>query len=72
MTNWSAKVEYDFYDFGTRTVALTGIFPGGGPSTIPTGPVAVPGVDIKQTMSVVKFGINYRFGWAGAPVAASY
>jgi outer membrane immunogenic protein len=72
LTNWSAKVEYDFYDFGTRTIALTGIFPGGGPSTIPTGPVAVPGVDIKQTMSVVKFGINYRFGSVGAPVAASY
>ena len=71
-TNWSAKIEYDFYDFGTRSVNLTGVFPGVGPSTFPAGPIAVPGVDIKQTMSVVKFGINYRFGWAGAPGAASY
>ncbi len=72
--NWSAKLEYDFYDFGTRSVTLTGFFPGVGPSTFPAGPVAVPGVDIKQTISAVKFGINYRFGWGKgkAPVVASY
>src|SRR6266567_1751770 len=60
--NWSAKLEYDFYDFGTRSVTLTGFFPGVGPSTFPAGPIAVPGVDIKQTISAVKFGINYRVG----------
>ena len=26
--NWSAKVEYDFYDFGTRSVTLAGTFAG--------------------------------------------
>jgi opacity protein-like surface antigen len=26
--NWSAKIEYDFYDFGTRNVTLTGTFAG--------------------------------------------
>jgi outer membrane immunogenic protein len=61
LTNWSAKLEYDFYDFGAHSVTLTGFFPGVGPSTFPSGPIAVPGVDIKQTISVVKFGINYRF-----------
>ena len=53
--NWSAKVEYDFYDFGTRSVTLAGTFAG--------APITVPGVDVKQTISAVKFGINYRFGW---------
>jgi outer membrane immunogenic protein len=53
--NWSAKVEYDFYDFGTRSVTLSGTFA--------AGPITVPGVDIKQSISAVKFGINYRFGW---------
>jgi opacity protein-like surface antigen len=52
--NWSAKVEYDFYDFGTRTLTLSGTFAG--------VPEVVPGVDIKQRVSVAKFGINYRFG----------
>jgi outer membrane immunogenic protein len=53
--SWSAKVEYDFYDFGTHRVTLGGTFAG--------GPATVPGVDVKQTISAVKFGINYRFGW---------
>jgi hypothetical protein len=55
------------------SVTLTGFFPGIGPSTFAAGPVGVPGVDIKQTISVVKFGINYRFSVGGAaPVVASY
>ena len=53
--NWSAKLEYDFYDFGTRSLAFTG--------TIFGVPEVVPGIDIKQTVNAVKFGINYRFGW---------
>jgi outer membrane immunogenic protein len=77
-SNWSAKLEYDFYDFGTRSVTLTGFFPGVGPSTFPAGPIAVPGADIKQTINAVKFGINY-FDFFGlgkgkgpAPVVARY
>jgi outer membrane immunogenic protein len=71
--NWSAKLEYDFYDFGTRSVTLTGtfvpLFPPG-----PLTPVTVPGVNIKETINVVKFGINYRFDWGKgkAPVVARY
>jgi outer membrane immunogenic protein len=52
--NWSAKVEYDYYDFSTRNLAL--------PGTIFGVPEVVPGVNIKETISTVKFGINYRFG----------
>ena len=52
--NWSAKLEYDFYDFGTRTLTFSGTFAG--------VPELVPGVDIRQRVSVGKFGINYRFG----------
>jgi outer membrane immunogenic protein len=68
--NWSAKIEYDFYDFGTRSVTLTGTF-------VPIGetvviPVTVPGIDVKQTINAVKFGINYRFDWGKAPVVARY
>ncbi len=59
--NWSAKVEYDFYDFGTRNITLTGTFTGG-PTTFNPGPSTVPGINIKETISAVKFGVNYRFG----------
>jgi outer membrane immunogenic protein len=40
--NWSAKLEYDFYDFGTRGVTLTGTF-SGGPTTFVPGAITVPG-----------------------------
>ena len=59
-----SKLEYDFYDFGTRNVTFTG--------TIGGVPEVVPGIDIKQRLSAVKFGINYRFGWGKAPVVARY
>jgi outer membrane immunogenic protein len=52
--NWSAKVEYDFYDFSTLNLSL--------PGTIFGAPEVVPGVNVKETISTVKFGINYRFG----------
>jgi hypothetical protein len=28
-------------------------------------PEVVPGVNVKQTLSTVKFGVNYRFGPTG-------
>jgi opacity protein-like surface antigen len=64
--NWSAKLEYDFYDFGTRGVTFIGTFAG--------VPEVVSGIDIKQTINAVKFGINYRFDWGKgkAPVVARY
>lgn len=51
--NWSVKGEYDYYDFGTRTLTLVGTFAG--------APIAVPGVQVRQKTSVGKVGINYRF-----------
>lgn len=58
-TNWiSAFVEYDYYAFGTRTVGF------------PVGPLSV-NFDVQEHKSVVKAGLNFRFGGA-APVVASY
>ena len=58
--NWSAKVEYDYMDFGTKryTTNFGGLL-GAGVS------------DIRSNVSVVKAGINYRFSWGG-PVTARY
>ena len=50
--NWSAKIEYNYMDFGTRTETFN--------------VAAAPGLpyigDISQRIQTVKLGINYRFG----------
>jgi outer membrane immunogenic protein len=50
-TNWlTGFVEYDYYDFGTKTINLvSGV-----------GPFA--NVDVKETKNVVKVGLNLKFG----------
>lgn len=62
-SNWSAKVEYNHYDFGSRQVTLSGAAIGGGTFTSPQ--------NIRQTIDTVKVGLNYRFGGPG-PVVARY
>ncbi|MDC7789807.1 outer membrane beta-barrel protein [Rhodoplanes sp. TEM] len=53
MPNWTAKVEYNWSDFGSRSVAMTDQFGG-----------VIP-VDVKQTVQDVRLGLNYRFGQTG-------
>ena len=55
--NWSAKAEYQYYNFGSTTFT--------------TGPAAIVGTRFRDDEHTVKAGINYRFGWGG-PVAARY
>ena len=55
-------VEYGYYGFGTRQIAFTPQIVGLGPGFL----------DIKETKSVVRAGLNLRFGGYAAPVAAKY
>jgi outer membrane immunogenic protein len=55
--SWSAKVEYQYYDFGNTTFT--------------TGPVGLAGTRIRDDEHTVKAGLNYRFGWGG-PMATKY
>jgi len=55
--NWSAKLEYQYYNFGSTT--FTG------------GPPDVVGARFNNDEHAVKAGLNYRFGWGG-PVVAKY
>ena len=48
----SGFVEYNYYDFGTRQIGFTPQLAGLGPAF----------VDIKETKSVVRAGLNFRFG----------
>jgi outer membrane immunogenic protein len=56
---FSGFVEYDYYDFGTRTNNFVLVNGGVGPST-----------DIRERKSVIRLGLNLRFG--GGPVVARY
>jgi outer membrane immunogenic protein len=59
MTNWSVKLEYDYMDFGHRSVFLDD-----GLGNFFTE-------DIRQNMQMLKGGVNYRLNWGGQPAAAS-
>ncbi len=61
-TNYlSGFVEYNYYDFGDRD--LTFVTPGGAFFSTES---------IKETKSVVRGGLNFRFGGWAAPVTARY
>lgn len=49
--NISAKVEYDFYDFGSKNYNFTAITP----------------VTVKSNLHTLIVGLNYKFNWSGGP-----
>lgn len=51
--NWSAKAEYQYYNFGNTTFTA--------------GPADIVGVRSREDEHTVKLGVNYRFGWGGPP-----
>ena len=48
--NWSVKLEYDYLDFGSRTVTFNDPLSG------------AANISVSQRISEVKLGVNYRFG----------
>jgi outer membrane immunogenic protein len=59
--NWSAKIEYNYMDFGTHDYLFRTV-------SVPAAPV-INGVldrfDVTQRIHLIKFGVNYRFGYFG-------
>jgi outer membrane immunogenic protein len=55
--NWSAKAEYQYYNFGNTTFT--------------TAPAAIVGQRFRDDDHTVKVGVNYRFGWGG-PAGVKY
>jgi outer membrane immunogenic protein len=49
--NISAKVEYDFYDFGSKNYNFAAITP----------------VTVKSDVHTLTVGLNYKFNWSGGP-----
>jgi outer membrane immunogenic protein len=69
--NWSAKVEYNYLDFGTKTVSLQGnqcVTILGGTDCRP----ASGNFNVNQNIQLIKLGINYRFNLGMGPVVAKY
>jgi outer membrane immunogenic protein len=53
--NWSVKIEYNHVDFGTQSA-----------TDVPTsGPTST--VNLRDTVDIVKAGLNYRFNITGMP-----
>jgi outer membrane immunogenic protein len=53
--NWSAKAEYQYYNFGNTTFTAA--------------PADVIGTRVRNDEHSVKVGVNYRFGWGGPPAS---
>jgi outer membrane immunogenic protein len=49
--NLSGKIEYDFYDFGSKNYNFNAITP----------------VSVKSNLHTLTVGLNYRFNWSGGP-----
>jgi opacity protein-like surface antigen len=58
LPNWSAKIEYDAYDFKTKTFSIP-------ISIFPFVANATGIASSTLTVQTIKFGVNYRFnpGW---------
>jgi opacity protein-like surface antigen len=60
--NVSAKIEYDYYNFGSKNVVFANQFP--------TGASPFGSATIKQNIQTITFGLNYYF-WNPAPTASA-
>jgi outer membrane immunogenic protein len=60
--NWSARAEYDFFDFGSKTYNFASA----------DSPLVIP-ASIRSNLNELTVGVNYRFTFGGgAPLGARY
>ncbi|MGD9656185.1 MAG: outer membrane protein [Methylocystis sp.] len=69
MPNWSAKVEYLYYDLGTVNYAA-GLLVGARAGAPRYG--VAPQISRRYNGNIVRAGINYHFNWGAPPVMAKY
>ncbi|MGO8846747.1 MAG: outer membrane protein [Methylocella sp.] len=62
--NWTARLEYRYYDFGTRGFADAGF-------AAPVS-IAIPNHSSQETMQTGRIGLTYKFAWPSTPVVAKY
>ena len=72
LPNWSAKVEYLYYDLGSVALNYVSVRP------VPVAPGGIGIINATQTSArfngnIIRAGVNYHFNWAApAPVLAKY
>lgn len=59
--NWTTKLEYDYIDFGTKVENIAASGTTGGFAGAPAPFAANLPVSVSQSVSMVKWGINYKF-----------
>ncbi len=68
--NWSAFVEYNYYDFDTDNANymfdILNIDEFDGGASVPYN------TEVTEYLHTIKAGINYKFNWWGGPVVARY
>jgi outer membrane immunogenic protein len=65
--NLSARLEYDFLDFGTKTYNFNnlGFNAAGAAVGTPLTPIGAAPMSIKSFTQLITVGLNYRFNWSG-------
>jgi outer membrane immunogenic protein len=64
--NWTARVEYRYYDFGRRGFNDAGFGFAG-------NPIAIPNHSSRETLQTARVGLTYKFAWpSSSPVVAKY
>jgi opacity protein-like surface antigen len=56
--NWSARIEYDWVNYGTNTVNTHLTIPG----NFLSGTITPYSFSVKETTSIIKAGVNFKFG----------
>ena len=73
MNNWSAKVEYIYYDLGNATGTLVNNAYGLNNAAGTNAVESITSYSKRVTGNIVRAGVNYHFNWVGsAPLVAKY
>ncbi len=74
MPNWSAKVEYLYYDLGSVTYNVSALSPAivGGATAGQLAFANAAQASTRFNGHIVRAGVNYHFNWGSAPVVAKY
>jgi outer membrane immunogenic protein len=77
MPNWSAKVEYLYYDLGAVTYNVGPLAAFLLPPIVPPGTTALGSLSISRAATrfnghIVRVGLNYHFNLGSAPLLANY
>ena len=70
MPNWSAKVEYLYYDLGTVSYSASSC-------DVDTSRISrrlslAAQSQARFNGNIVRAGVNYHFNWGAAPIVAKY